>query len=114
VRAEDTAKILHRVLDLEGEVELLEALAPGGSKRAVLRRLSGLDANGAVFLVGHEPDLGQLAGTMLFGAPMGLPLKKAGAAALVFDGPPRAGAARLQWLLPPRILRRMGRAKIKT
>lgn len=114
VRAEQTAEILHRELDSKNEVELVDALAPGGSFRTVIRGLAERDANGAVCLVGHEPDLGVLAGWMVFGAPRALELKKAGAAALVFDGTPKAGAARLEWLLPPRLLRRMARSKAKS
>jgi phosphohistidine phosphatase len=113
-RAEQTARILHRELGCDEEMEPMDALAPGGSYRTVIRGLAARDANGAVCLVGHEPDLGVLAGWMVFGAPRALELKKAGAAALVFDGTPKAGTARLEWLLPPRLLRRMGRRRVAT
>ena len=59
-----------------------------------------------VALVGHEPDLGKLAGTLVFGAPSALPLKKAGACAIQFEGAARPGAGRMVWLLTPRLLRR--------
>jgi len=100
------------VLEPGVAVEDLAALAPGGSYRGVLQRLTALDGDGAVVLVGHEPDLGKLAGVLLFGAPAStLPLKKAGACIIDFDGPPRAGEGELMLFLPPRVLRRLGRAK---
>jgi len=109
VRAEQTAKILCKELQLEN-LERLDALSPGGSYRAVVQRLAQCGANDAVFLVGHEPHLGKLAGVLLFGAPAGsLPLKKAGACALLFEGPVRAGDARLHWFLPSKLLRRLAR-----
>jgi phosphohistidine phosphatase len=115
VRAEQTAKLLRQAYDgRKVSLESLDALAPGGSYRAVLQRLVSLGTNDAVFLVGHEPDLGKLAGVLSFGAPASsLPLKKAGAVAVAFDGEVRAGAGRLRWFLPPRILRRLARKGVK-
>jgi phosphohistidine phosphatase len=108
VRAAQTARILDETLDPERPLETLDALAPGGSYRAVLRRLESCGANDVIVLVGHEPDLGKLAGVLLFGAPAtSLPLKKSGACAIHFVGPPNAGEGRLHAFLPPRLLRRI-------
>ena len=109
VRAEQTAKLLVDAAKAES-AETLEALAPGHTPRAVVRRLAGLATNELVVLVGHEPDLGALAG-LLVGGTNGpaLPLKKAGAAVVSFVGPVRIGEGRLNALLPPRLLRRLGR-----
>ena len=65
----------------------------------------------AIALVGHEPDLGKLAGTLLFGAPAHVAIKKAGACAIEFESRAGAGGGRLLWFMPPRMLRRMARAK---
>ena len=61
-------------------------------------------------LVGHEPQLGRLAGWLLARAddPF-LELKKAGACLLDLGERPRAGSARLLWMLAPAQLRRLGR-----
>jgi len=64
-----------------------------------------------VVLVGHEPHLGKLAGTLLFGAPAHLPIKKAGACAIDFEARPRAGGGQLVWFLPPRALRQLAGKK---
>jgi len=110
VRAHQTAKLLRTALELEEAIETLDALAPGGSYRAIVQRLAEFKANDSVFLVGHEPDLGKLLGVLVFGAPASsLPMKKAGAAEVIFDGAVRAGAGRLHLFLSPRVLRRMAR-----
>lgn len=57
-------------------------------------------------LVGHRPSLHELASYLLTGADDGfnIGLKKGGAACLRFDGLPEPGAAKLRWLLPPKVL----------
>jgi phosphohistidine phosphatase SixA len=60
-----------------------------------------------VALVGHEPELGQLAELCLDGASFDgrIELKKLGALCLAFEHRPAASHAQLLWLLPPRLLR---------
>jgi len=104
-----TAEILRRALTFEGDVVTFDALAPGGSIRAIVRRLAESRQDDEIFLVGHEPDLGRLAGSLLFGTPDApLPLKKAGVCAVDLDGPVEPGGARLRYFLPPRLLRAVG------
>ena len=90
----------------DARVTTVEALRPRGSWREVIERLQQhRGAGGTIVLVGHEPDLGKLAGTLVFGAPRALPLKKAGAAAIEFAGPVEPGKGEIVWWLPPRLLR---------
>jgi phosphohistidine phosphatase len=105
VRAAATARLLAEALG-DADLETLDSLRPGGSWRQVIAHLANLPPGGTVVLVGHEPDLGLLAGTLVFGAPSALPLKKAGACAIVFEGAVAAGKGQLAWFLPPRFLRR--------
>ena len=57
-------------------------------------------ADATLALVGHEPDLGQLAGWLLSGRKTGFVQFKKGAAALIeFSGAPAAGKGTLAWLL---------------
>jgi phosphohistidine phosphatase len=109
-RAEQTARILSEAYP-NAKVTQVHDLAPGGSYREILKAISGSEASEAVALVGHEPDLGKLAGTVLFGAPCALPFKKAGACAVEFDDGIRPGAGRLVWFLTPKMLRRLARRK---
>lgn len=110
-RAEQTATALVDELDLEGGWEPLESLVPGGSWRKTLTSLEALPTDSVVALVGHEPDLGKLAGVLLFGAPRALPLKKAGACSIDFETKAAAGTGDLRWFLPPRVLRHLARRR---
>lgn len=107
-----TAELLAETLE-GSEVQKLAALAPGGSYHDVLRHLSRRGAEETVVLVGHEPDLGKLAGSLLFGAPAALPIKKAGACLIQCVGDPAAGQGRLAWFMPPKALGRLARRKEK-
>ena len=109
-RADSTAHELVRATGGELRAEVLAALAPGGSWREVLRVLARLDEASVIALVGHEPDLGKLAGVLLFGAPTSLPLKKAGAAAIDVESP-AAGVGRLRWWWSPGALRALAKKK---
>lgn len=107
-RASETARLLRAAAGLPKPV-VLDPLGPGGGYRRLLDWLRTHDAGSCVLLVGHEPDLGKLAGVMLFGAPASMPLKKAGACSIAFVGEVAPGNGRLQWFLPPRALRRMAK-----
>ena len=109
-RATQTARVLAGEFD-DAPVETLDALRPMGSHRLVLEFLGARAAGETVALVGHEPDLGKLAGVLVFGAPVALPLKKAGACALEFEGEVKPGGGRLLWAMPPRLLRRVAGKK---
>jgi phosphohistidine phosphatase len=113
-RCAATAAILRDALGDDAVMTADELLAPGLSVRDVMRRLGQLDADETVVLVGHEPDLGRLAGVMLFGAPRALPLKKAGACAIEFPGTPASGEGELKWFLGPRVLHGLRRSARKS
>jgi phosphohistidine phosphatase len=83
-------------------VRLDAGLAPGGDPWPLVRSAAGHDR---VALVGHEPDLGQLAAALLGAGPGTVVLKKAGVALLELD--PADGdrpRARLRLLIGPRQL----------
>jgi len=112
-RAAASAALL-REASRETRVHTVDALRPGGSWREVIERLQqGRGSGGTLVLVGHEPDLGKLAGTLVFGAPRALPLKKAGACAIEFAGPVEAGGGQIVWLLTPKLLRTLARKREK-
>lgn len=113
VRCMRTAEILAEEAGLLVLPEALDALAPNGSWRDVLLRLGEESPEANVALVGHEPDIGKLAGVLLFGAPSALPIKKAGGCSIGFDGPVSPGDGQLRWFLPPRALSRVGNARSK-
>ncbi len=110
-RARQTAEIAGGVLRPEGGIETVEALAPGGDRRETWRRVRKFAPGARLVLVGHEPDLGALAGELAFGTGVHVPLRKAGACCVRIDDELRVGSGAMEWILLPRILRRLGRRK---
>jgi phosphohistidine phosphatase len=110
-RAEQTAQAVAELAGGEAAFETHETLAPGGSYRTLMDQLAAAQDTKLLVLVGHEPDLGKLAGVLLFGAPAALPLKKAGACCIDFDDPPAPALGRLRWFLPARTLARLAGAR---
>jgi phosphohistidine phosphatase len=106
VRAWETAKILARVVDADGP-RVEGSLAPGGEPQHLVTRLAREAQDERIGLVGHQPDLGQLATWLTSGSGRGLDLGKAGIARIDFDGEVAPGRGTLVWLLPPRVLRKV-------
>lgn len=74
---------------------------------SVLPDLAAHSEDALIVLVGHEPHISSLLGRLIGGAGDRMPFKKGGAALVEIDrATPAAG--RLVWLLPPRLLRRLG------
>jgi len=108
-----TAELLAHETEAMNGVQPVAALAPGGSWRAMLARLAEESPEATIVAVGHEPDLGKLAGVLLFGAPAGMPIKKAGACSIAIEESIAAGNGRLRWFLPPRTLARLAPSRSK-
>ena len=111
-RAKQTADLLAEEL-LVPAVALEPLLEPGGSQKRLIERLASQPSDETRVLVGHEPDLGALAGALLTATSVSLTLKKAGACSMHFVGAVEPGAGRLDWFLTPRVLRRVGRRAAK-
>jgi phosphohistidine phosphatase len=104
-RAWVTAEILHAKAGWPTP-QSSEALESGRPVTEVLQALQPHAGARSVALVGHEPSLHELASYLLT-AELGharLVLKKGGIARLQSDDGLRPGAARLVWLLAPKIL----------
>ncbi|MDP3938800.1 MAG: phosphohistidine phosphatase SixA [Deltaproteobacteria bacterium] len=91
VRARETAAIASEVLRPAGGTHLCDALGPGGSDAALFDEIAA-QQGGRVMLVGHIPQLYELASVMVWGRPEGaIVLKKAGLIRVVTQGlPPSA------------------------
>jgi phosphohistidine phosphatase len=110
VRAEETAAIAGDVLKPPGGVRRCDALAPGGTNAALFKELSGLRKS-CVMLVGHQPDLGELASVLVWGSPgVGIALKKAGVVRVLTERLPPAATGELRWVLTPKHLSLIARA----
>jgi phosphohistidine phosphatase len=101
VRARQTAEeLLTHWNDRMIEQDTCDELAPGSKKRKLLREILAAGSE-SIGLVGHNPDLSELAGWFLGEREAGIDLDKAGVACLFFDGPPTKGAGVLEWLVTP-------------
>jgi phosphohistidine phosphatase len=106
-RAWRTAELLEKEAHWPAPVAC-EALESGRSPAEVLQALQPLAGATAVVLVGHEPNMHELASYLLTAdtSHAQLEFRKGGAAYLAFgEGLPRPGTARLVWLLTPRVMR---------
>jgi phosphohistidine phosphatase len=98
VRAVETAELVAVGLGFEGALEVAAELGTGRHPQAVVEEvLMPRGDLATVALVGHEPQLGVLMGSLL-GAPVPSPAK-ASAVRLVWEGPDRP--ARFKWVLRP-------------
>ena len=109
VRARETAAIVGRAYRLKVGAAS-RSLEPDAKPSAFVRWLATHRRADAVAVVGHEPHLGALVTWLLTGVDaQRVELKKGGACLLRFDGKPRRGGARMEWLLAPAHLRGAGR-----
>ena len=96
VRAIQTAQPVAKEYGLK--IAKSDALAPGEASRKLIDEVT---VDFAIF-VGHEPTLSQLMKD-LTGTHSQIELKKGGCYGIAFDGQ----SARLEWMLSPRVLRRL-------
>ena len=107
VRARQTAEILAAGLKHPPTVKTLDALSPGHSPAAVVSAVGKVARRPRVALVGHEPDLGELA-AYLIGAGKPLPFRKGGVCRIDLLEESVTPQWTLVWFMPPRILRELG------
>lgn len=106
LRARQTAElVLEQFPAVSSEVA---ELAPGGDPQKLTRWLARQRSE-IVLLVGHEPDLGQLASWYLTGSRESfMPMKKGAICLLRFSGTPRAAQGELRLWISAGQLRRLG------
>jgi phosphohistidine phosphatase len=109
-RAWRTAELLQKEAHWPAPVAC-PALESGRSPAEALQALQPFIGSSAVVLVGHEPNMHELASYLLTADThhAQIEFRKGGAAYLELgEGAPRPGAARLVWLLTPKVLRAAG------
>ena len=108
VRAKQTAQYLSSGLPSRPPLSIAETLAPGHVPAEIMEAVAREARNHKrLALVGHEPDLGELAGWLL-GTKRAIPFKKGGACRIDLDSV-TARHGTLCWHLPPKALRKLGR-----
>ncbi|MEW6321390.1 MAG: phosphohistidine phosphatase SixA [Acidobacteriota bacterium] len=109
-RARQTADLLVEGLARRPSLEELPALAPGARAADVVEAVArqARRRHRRIALVGHEPDLGELAARLL-SATGAVEFKKGGACRIDVQSAMPGGPGVLRWHLPPRVLRRLAR-----
>ena len=108
VRAKQTAELLAAGVEGKPSIKTLEALAPGHTPSSLMTQLARVAKRRRIALVGHEPDLGELA-AHLIGAGRALAFRKGGVCRIDLGSLTSKRAATLVWFLPPAVLRRVRR-----
>ena len=106
VRAKQTAEIIAAGLPGKPAVKILDALAPGHAPGSVMAQLAKQARRRRIAIVGHEPDLGELA-AHLIGAGRALPFKKGGVCRIDVESLTSRRPAALTWFVTPRLLRKI-------
>lgn len=120
LRARQTAEVVAEVLDLQHKVKIIESLAPGrafvegeGKHAEIFLELGAYQFERAL-LVGHMPDLSELASYLLTGnRNLNVEFKKGTICAIEVASIPPYGPGLLQWQLTPRFLRLLGKVNNK-
>jgi phosphohistidine phosphatase len=107
VRARQTAEVFAQAQDEKVPFAQLDALAPGGTPAQVLHALAEYARRRSIALVGHEPNMGELAAKLL-GTRTPLPFKKGAVCCIEFDALPPAKPGALAWFATPKMLRKLG------
>lgn len=106
VRSRQTADAIADVLKSKPPVTTADSLAPAGSSASVIQELGKHMRKARIALVGHEPNMGELA-ARLIGAREPIEFKKGAICRIDFEVFPPKGIGQLRWFLPPKMLRKM-------
>ena len=107
VRTRQTADVIAETLRSKPGVVTSDALAPAGTPAAVIQELSKYVRKSGLALVGHEPNLGELA-AHLIGARHAIEFKKGAVCRIDFEVLPPKGSGQLRWFVTPKMLRGLG------
>jgi len=116
LRARQTAEVVAEILDLPHKVKMLDSLAPGkqfaegeGGHAEIFLELGAYQFDRAL-LVGHMPDLSELASHLLTGnRNLNIEFKKGAICAIEVSSLPPRGPGLLRWMLTPKHMRLFGK-----
>ena len=105
VRTKQTADVFAQILPSNPPVATSDALAPAGTPTAVFQEIAKHMRKGRIALVGHEPNIGELA-ARLIGSRTPIEFKKGAICQIDFEVLPPKGQGMLRWFVTPRMLRK--------
>jgi phosphohistidine phosphatase len=103
VRARQTAEIVAGGLAPRPSLVNIESLAPDAAYAALMADLEKHARKPRIALVGHEPDIGELA-ARLIGSRRAIEFKKGAICRIDLDEIPPSGPGQLRWFVTPKIL----------
>ncbi|HEV7222916.1 MAG TPA: histidine phosphatase family protein [Pirellulales bacterium] len=103
VRCRETAEIIAKHVENGPKVTELDCLAPGSSLEPLIA-WTRLQTEGDCAWVGHNPDVGRLAASLIGEPRLALHFAKGAVAAIDFDHEIAAGKGQLRWLITADIL----------
>lgn len=106
VRARQTADVFAEAMKPKPAVSLADALSPAGGPSAVVRELARHAKKSRLALVGHEPNMGELA-AFLIGTKTPIPFKKGAVCRIDLAVVPPRGRGQIIWFATPRMLRKL-------
>ena len=108
VRAVETAEIVSDALGKNVALEFCDALRPGESPEALIAFLAKRPDRKRVLVVGHEPDLSEMAARLIgAGRHAQFAFKKGGCCLITFNEFPPKAPGELVWWLTPRLMRKL-------
>jgi phosphohistidine phosphatase len=108
VRAVETAELVAESVQAKLPLDCCDALRPGGSPESLIAFLAKHADRKRVLVVGHEPDLSQMAARLIGSSRhANLAFKKGGCCLISFTEFPPKSPGELVWWLTPRILRKL-------
>jgi phosphohistidine phosphatase len=105
-RTRQTADVFAEAMRPKPPVAASDSLAPAGTVSAVIQEVTKHAKKSRVAIVGHEPNLGELA-ARLIGARAALPFKKGAICRIDFETLPPKGTGSLRWFITPKMLRKI-------
>ena len=106
VRARQTADVLAESMKSKAPVSTADALTPAGGPAAVMQELARHMKKARIAIVGHEPNIGELA-AYLIGSKTPVPFKKGAVCRIDFAVFPPKGKGQIVWFATPRMLRKL-------
>jgi phosphohistidine phosphatase len=106
-RARQTADVFAEHLKTKPTISNSDALTPAGSAASVIQDVGKHARKGRIALVGHEPNMGELA-ARLTGSRAPIAFKKGAICRIDFETLPPKGVGQLRWFVPPKMLRKLG------
>lgn len=105
VRAEQTASILAKEFNCKKDLKFSDLLIPTGKAEAIISQIVENYMVDEILIVGHEPCLSLLIGTLSVGNPdLAVNIKKGGVCCLSASDLRVERRATIEWLLTPKIL----------